>query len=252
MINIGVSASHLYPDENRDIFKKKTLCYIEKDMAEYLTIEGVLPTVIPSLSTTKLLPLLEQMDGFILQGGVDISPKTYGEDYLDEKRWPGDMLQDRHDLTILDYAFQQAKPVFGICRGFQLINVYFGGCLYQDITTQKKTDLVHRDPQVYDSNYHEVKFVPGGLLGSLYKNNVPFRVNSVHHQGIKELAKDLTVEAISPQDNLIEAFIYTKLKERFILGVQWHPEFSPTLGKQLISPQPLFDLFLQAIQQRQS
>ena len=248
MIQIGVSAFFLYPDPKRSVFSHKTIACLENDMAKYLYRPDVLPVLIPDLDDKSLETFLSQMDGFVLQGGVDIAPETYGHEPLDKKKWPGDAYRDKYELKILDFAFKNNKPVFGICRGCQLINVYFGGTLFQDLATETGSSH-HRDAEKYDRIHHPITFSPGGLLDGLYKNRKNSEVNSVHHQGIQDLGKDLNIEAVSP-DNLVEAVSHKKRASHFVLGVQWHPEFTPTLQNKLIPADPLYDLFLTEVARR--
>lgn len=250
MIKIGVSACFLYPDRNRPYFSPKTLCYFENDLANYLYREDVLPVLIPDLKGEALEHILRQMDGFVLQGGSDLSPKTYGEDHLDKNKWPGDELRDIYELKIANFAFTNAKPILGICRGAQLLNVYFGGTLYQDLATQYEDSLQHRDAEKYDGNHHTIDFSPGKILSKLYENQNIMFVNSVHHQGIKKLGKNLIVEAISPQDKIIEAFSYAKMQERFVLAVQWHPEFSHTIKDKVVPAEPIYDYFIKNVREK--
>ncbi len=243
MIKIGVSSCFMYPDENRVIFGPKTLCYLERDMARYLFRKDVLPILIPDLEDDDLNTLLEQMDGFVFQGGTDLAPETYGETPIG--RWKGDPRRDQYEMKLLDYAIQNNKPVFGICRGFQLMNAYFGGTLYQDITTQHEEALQHRDAAAYDQLNHQIEFVPDKLLDHLFKNQQgSMTVNTVHHQAVKELGKDLEVLAVCPDDGIIEAFHWTKAPEGKVLGVQWHPEFSANSQTKLIDEKVIYNNFL--------
>jgi hypothetical protein len=127
-------------------------------------------------------------------------------------------------------AFRAAgKPVFGICRGLQLINVAHGGTLYQDISTQKPGARRHRDAAAYDLNFHEVDILPRTRLAQLLPPG-RHKVNSVHHQGVKDLAPGFVVEAVSPDDGVIEAIRHTG--DAWVAAVQWHPEFHrPELGR---------------------
>lgn len=252
MITIGVSSCFLYPDPNRPYFAPKTLCYLENDMAKYLARKDAMPILVPDLDKDELFPFLDTLDGFVFQGGSDVSPSSYNEDFLDKEKWPGDPTRDQYELKMLDYAFQRSKPVLGICRGFQVVNTYFNGTLYQDIQTQVKDALKHRDADLYDRLSHEIQFVPGKTLDKIYSQEKKRLVNTVHHQGIKELGNDLVVEAISPKDKLIEAFSYKDLDDKFILGVQWHPEFFHTIEDKLIPADPLYDFFLERIRAAKS
>lgn len=239
MLKIGVSACFMYPDVNRKVFGPKTLSYIENDMFAYLSSEGVMPILIPNLETGLPRQYLENIDGIVLQGGSDLSPQTYNEAYLDQGRWPGDRLRDVYEFKIMDWAVKSKIPVLGICRGAQLINAYFGGTLYQDIETQLPNSLSHRDALVYDRVKHKVELSSNGLLHKAYQQK-EIHVNSVHHQGIKELGDGLLVEAVSPPDKIIEAIRHEELP---ILGVQWHPEFHHTIKEQLSDPQKILDIF---------
>ncbi len=248
-IRIGVSAFFFYPDPSRPHFGKKTIACLENDMARYLTRPGVTPILIADLEGKALQQTLSGMDGFVLQGGSDVCPETYKTPYLDKKRWPGDPFRDFYEMRILDHAVKTGKPLLGICRGFQLINVYFGGTLYQDLKTEKNGTFQHRDADLYDQRHHSIVFPPG-LLQKIYGKKSSQRVNSVHHQGVKELGKHLHVEALCPEDGLVEAVSYHDLKKRFILGVQWHPEFSHTLKSRVLDSKPLYDYFLKEVRRR--
>ncbi len=246
MIYLGVSSCFMYPDPQRTVFGHKTLAYLEQDMARYLAQKDVMPVLIPDLPEDKLMPFLGEMDGFVFQGGADIASKTYHEEAIENGRWPGDPHRDQYELKLMDYAFKKKKPVLAICRGFQLANVYFGGTLYQDLKLVTNTPVEHRNAELYDKISHQVVCTPESLLKTIYQKN-ELTVNSVHHQGVKTLGKDLIVDAHSPEDKLIEAFHYKNLDDHYVVGVQWHPEFSHTLGEKLASPTPLYDHFLKAV-----
>lgn len=241
MIKIGISACFIYPDKERIVFGPKSLTYIENDMANYLTKKGVLPVLIPDVKTDLIMDILSEMDGFVFQGGVDLAPETYGEKPIG--KWKGDAYRDQYELKIMDYAIKNSKPVYAICRGMQLMNVYFGGTLYQDTVTQNLDAEDHRSAELYDTIKHPIEFVEGTFLDKLYSGVENPNVNTVHHQAVKDLGNDLEVYATSA-DGLIEAFGYTKEPEGKVFGVQWHPEFSPTLGAAVIDEELLYEAFL--------
>lgn len=246
MIYIGVSSCFMYPDPTRTVFGHKTLAYLEQDMARFLSQKGVMPILIPDLPENELIPFLSEMDGFVFQGGADIAPQTYKEGPIDNGRWPGDPYRDQYELKIMDYAFKNNQPILAICRGFQLANVYFGGTLYQDLKMITETKVEHRNAELYDKIHHSVTCPDQSLLKVIYGTD-QLMVNSVHHQGVKILGQDLIVDALSSDDHLIEAFHYKDLTNHYLVGVQWHPEFSHTLADKLCDPAPLYQHFLSAV-----
>lgn len=244
MRKIGISSCFMYPDKQRNVFGPKSLNYLENDMARYITRKGILPVLIPDVKKDFLDDILSEMDGFVFQGGTDLAPETYGETPVGP--WKGDAYRDRYELYMLDFAMKNSKPVFGICRGMQLMNVYFGGSLYQDIATQTTGKDIHRSAERYDTIKHRIEFVPGTYLDTLYRDIPEPYVNTVHHQAVKDLGKNLEIYATS-RDGLIEAFGYKKAPEGKVLGVQWHPEFTHTLRGELISEDTLYNAFLEHV-----
>ena len=190
MLTIGLSPAFMPPDDSRAVFGKKTLTYMESDMAKYVSDMGAIPILLPDLSRETLRSMMKNLDGLVLQGGTDISPETYKESGIENNRWPGDKYRDEVELRILDIAFELKLPVLGICRGFQLINVYLGGSLYQDLETQISPKIEHRNADKYDRIHHPVLIEKDSLLRGLYDDE-SIEVNTVHHQGIKDLGKGL-------------------------------------------------------------
>tara|TARA_B100000925_G_scaffold217149_1_gene166140 strand:+ start:340 stop:1101 length:762 start_codon:yes stop_codon:yes gene_type:complete len=247
MLTIGLSPAFMPPDDSRAVFGKKTLTYMESDMAKYVSDMGAIPVLLPDFSKETLRSIMKNLDGLVLQGGTDISPKTYKESGIENNRWPGDKYRDEVELRILDIAFELKLPVLGICRGFQLINVYLGGSLYQDLETQVSPKTEHRNADKYDRIHHPVLIEKDSLLSGLYDDE-SIEVNTVHHQGIKDLGKDLIKEATCSEAKVIEAFKLDS-KDHFVYGVQWHPEFFHTINDKLNSHQPLTDFFLKKVKE---
>ena len=247
-LKIGISACFLHPDPSRTVFAKKTLQYIEQSMAHWVMSTGALPVMIPSPAGDSVQgePHFEDyaqwLDGLVLHGGADVWPGSYGETPLEE-RWSGDRLRDEYEQALVKAFVAAGKPVFGVCRGLQLINVAFGGTLYQDIGTQRPDSLVHRDADRYDHNFHQLEIVPETRLQGLLAGAQSCKFNSIHHQGIKQLAEGFVVEARCPDDGMIEAIRHTG--PSYIAAVQWHPEFH---RKELdtLDDTPLLNDFLEA------
>jgi len=241
MIKIGISACFMYPDSTRLAFSPKSLTYMENSMVNFLTRKGIMPVLIPDVAEEFLIDILSELDAIVMHGGVDLAPQTYGETPIGI--WEGDAYRDAYELKILDFAVKHSKPVFGICRGFQLMNAYFGGTLYQDIPTQLPNIKPHYEATLYEELIHPIKFVEGSFLDELYANETNPQVNSIHHQAAKDLGKDLEIYAYS-DDGLIEAFGYTKEPPGKIMAVQWHPEFSLDDNSKIINPDLLLNNFL--------
>ncbi len=242
MIKIGVSACFFHPDLSRTTFGPKTLSYLENDMAAYIARPGVMPVLIPELPKEEKLAIISEMSGLLLQGGADLAPESYGEKPIG--KWLGDRIRDEYELELMDLFLKAGKPVFGICRGFQVMNTYYGGTLFQDIELQRPNSLVHRDAIEYDKVHHGVRFEEGGFFEGLYADAENLMVNSVHHQGVKHMGKGLLPEAFCAEDGILEAFILEDEKPGKVMGVQWHPEFFHTLGHKLIDPYPQIDTFI--------
>ncbi len=208
----------------------RTLHYLEQSVAHWVFSRDVLPVMVPAVdrqslvrrSEVSLKGYAEALDGLLLQGGNDIAPESYGETPLSPE-WAGDRVRDRYEIELLESFMQAGKPVLGICRGCQLINVAFGGTLYQDIATQRPDAGRHLDAAMYAHQFHEIELVEGSRLSALYAGVRRASVNSIHHQAIKDLAPTLTMEARSVPDGIVEAVRWTG--PGHVFGMQWHPEF---------------------------
>lgn len=247
-LKIGFSACFSHPDSERAIHKGKTLLYLEESIAHWLMSQRALPFLIPSVAgAISVTDLVDEFDALILQGGADVSPTSYREEPM-RPEWSGDSKRDRYEITLFKEMLKHGKPILGICRGVQLLNVALGGTLFQDIATQHQTSVTHRCAKAYDQLYHNIYLEPGGLMEKIYGKS-PQKVNSVHHQAIKDLAPGLAVEARSADDHLIEAVRYIS-DDIFVFGVQWHPEYQDPKDKSLLDPAPLLAHFLEQAERR--
>lgn len=254
-LKIGVSARLLYPDPRRTFLPTKTLQYMEQSAANWVMSGEVLAFMIPEMSlssphlpkTLKIKHYVDTLDGLCLQGGADMSPKSYGETPINPI-WSGDEIRDAYEIELFHEFVTQGKPVFGICRGHQVINVALGGSLYQDIATQCPDKGSHRDDEKYENHFHEMRILPNTWLSRIYPEVQSARINTIHHQAIKALGEGLVVEAMSEPDGIVEAIRWEG--HSFVVGVQWHPEFIDPKDPSLIDSGPLLREFLAACEHR--
>lgn len=212
LARIGISPRLFHPEPGARGVRTKLLDYLEHSVADWLVARGALAFLIPLNSRVR--DYVAALDGVVLQGGADISPLAYGEQPL-KPEWAGDPVRDGFEIELVQACVEAGRPVLGICRGAQLINVALGGSLHQDVPAHRTED--------YDAHAHDVRLEPGSGLARLYGEAGPRRVVSIHHQAIKRLGRDLEVEARSVDDGVVEA-IRMKGKS-YACAVQWHPEF---------------------------
>lgn len=200
---------------------------------------GGLPVMLPLTDDRSLIyRLVSVCDGFLFTGGQDVSPELYGEE---KTIHCGECSpeRDRMEMALLEEVLREDKPLLGICRGIQFLNAALGGTLYQDIPAQVKTETEHHQTPPYDIPVHEVRIKEDTVLYDLLMTP-RLKVNSYHHQAIKELSSQLRVTAVS-DDGLIEG-VYMPGK-KFVWAVQWHPEFSYQTDK---NSRKIFGAFVNA------
>ena len=214
------------PTDHKQIGAHPFLAVGEKYVRAVVEGAGCLPLLVPTLD--PVLPLrdvLAGLDGLLLTGAVsNIEPHHYS----DESSYEGNLLDPRRDATnlpLIPLAIEMGVPVLAICRGFQEVNVAFGGTLYQKVHEQPGF-MDHRENKddPLDVQYgpaHDIALVPGGVLAGL-AGDTRATVNSLHGQGVRRLGEGVVVEAQAP-DGLVEAFRHDG--PAFMLAVQWHPEW---------------------------
>jgi putative glutamine amidotransferase len=182
---------------------------------------GGLPLLIPpTLTDAMLRDVYQSLHGLLLVGGVDIDPALYGE-APHPKLGRQDPLRDHIELEVTRWALLDRLPLFGVCRGIQILNVASGGSLYQDVAEQVAGALEHANGALpRDAITHSVRVTPGSRLHAILRE-AEVGVNSLHHQAVKRVAPGFTVTGESP-DGLVEAM--ERADQRFCLAVQWHPE----------------------------
>ncbi|MBA2440986.1 MAG: gamma-glutamyl-gamma-aminobutyrate hydrolase family protein [Rubrobacter sp.] len=223
---IGVTATLKEDTESTATRPLGTFVRADLDYVSGVEQAGGIPVVLPPVAgdpEAAAGAMLSGLDGLLLSGGSDLHPGYYGEEPL-----PGlDATlseRDAFETVLLEHALRRGMPVFGICRGLQLINVALGGTLYQDLPSQAEGELLdHRQTTPKWVPKHEVEFVPGSTVGEI-TGHARIKVNSYHHQAIKDLAPGLTATARAG-DGVVEAVEARELSsERWLLGVQWHAE----------------------------
>ncbi len=186
-------------------------------------IAGGTPLIIPfNVPVEEGKKILEKLDGLLIPGGIDVSPRLYGEEPIKEVT-KSVYQQDVFEIELIREAYRLNKPILAICRGIQVLNVAFGGTLYQDIHAQNAATFCHsqnsQDPQMRGEKTQTVSISPDSVLYKIYGTETAY-VNSFHHQAVKDLAKPLIATAHS-MDHIIEA---CETIDGRVLGVQWHPE----------------------------
>ena len=249
-LHIGVSARIFHPEPGARGLLSKNLQYLEESIAQWVMSRDVLVFMIPTVNTNgmfhpsniTLRHYARHLDGLVLQGGADVAPQTYSE-VPTRPEWNGDRARDVYELELLHEFVDAGKPVLGVCRGCQLINVAFGGTLFQDVATNVPEALAHVH-DIYDAHRHAIRFPSGSSLGKMFADVERPIVNSIHHQAVKELGRDIRVEAYSEPDGIVEAIRYERAD--FVMGLQWHPEFHRAGGTELLDCTPVLDEFLRA------
>ena len=189
------------------------------DYLEGIKAAGGVPVVLPiEMSEADADRIVETFDGFLFTGGQDVAPELYGTKDATGTIIPSPE-RDKLETLLLSKVLQADKAILGICRGLQFINAFLGGTLWQDLPSQHPSDIVHRQGKLYGNPTHKVS-LSGDLQTLLGKDTL--EVNTLHHQAIKDLGRDLIPMAESP-DGLIEAV--KMVGKRFVCAVQWHPEY---------------------------
>jgi putative glutamine amidotransferase len=219
---IGITAS-LKGDAD-SIAQRTTLDSSWKVNPDYIASvaqAGGLPVVLPPI-VEAVEEMVQSIDGLLLSGGSDLDPSYYGEEALPEV--DGTLPErDIFEMTLLGHALERGMPVFGICRGLQVLNVALGGTLHQDLPSQLSDGPIAHRQQIPKWRWtHEVDVDEDSNLARIIEAT-KLRVNSLHHQAIKDLADPL-IPVAHATDGVIEAMESRDLSRHWLVGVQWHPE----------------------------
>lgn len=169
-------------------------------------------------STENVKEVVDMLDGLVVPGGADVEPTLYGEERLPECG-TSMLSDDEYDIALIKETIKQGKPILAICRGMQIMNVIFGGTLYQDIPSQYGKELFHSMHPGGIENFHIVNLEPDSHLAKILGSD-EVRTNSSHHQAVKDLAEGFRIVGRAP-DGIPEAM---ENEDGSILCVQWHPE----------------------------
>lgn len=223
---IGITAD-LIESENKGLsrqvgaktsFHKEPAHHLYDSYLQAVSLAGGVPLMIQSYK--MFYPkILDLFDGLILSGGGDIKAEYYGEKQKFKREFVFEQRID-FELRLLKECMKKKKPILAICMGMQLVNVFFKGTLYQDLSKETRGSMLHKKDKKGYAHKHIVKIFKGTLLGKIWKKR-KVKVNTFHHQAVKKLGKGLKVSARS-KDSLIEAVEARDYP--FLLGVQWHPE----------------------------
>lgn len=231
---IGITAGYDYD---------KGSTYIKKGYIEGINRAGGLAVLLPATPDKELvLSMIQQFDGFLLSGGGDIDAENFSEANLP---FNGELspYRDSMEIIITKESIKQNKPIFGVCRGIQIMNVAMGGSIYQDIYSQisDRQLLMHIQDAPKWYPVHSVHIERNSKLKEWFKQK-QIRVNSFHHQAVRNVAQGFKVTARAG-DGIIEAIEY--IGHKFAIGVQWHPELMWQRDERFFI---LFEQFVNAVQ----
>jgi putative glutamine amidotransferase len=232
---IGILANVLIEEGGR--FPGMTRAAVSHDYVQAIIRGGGIPLLLPVISDEEdIRGQIEQLDGLLLSGGYDISPLQYGEEPHQEIDATFPEI-DYHHIMSARIAAELEKPILGICRGLQVINVAFGGTLYQDLSQFSNTCLRHFQKGQRHVPSHSVEIIKDTVLSRILGQDSVV-TNSFHHQSAKDIAPGFTVNA-KAKDGIIEGI--EKIDGVFIVGVQWHPEMMADKSPEML---PLFREFI--------
>lgn len=222
----------------------KDRLYTSRGYVEGVNHAGGLAAIMPLANGPGMFDeVLDRFDAFVLSGGADIDARYYGEENLNSN---GEIspFRDEFELKLAKAVIECGKPVLAICRGVQVLNAALGGTLYQDIHSQLKDRALLKHWQEAPDWYpvHNARLERDSRLGGCFTKNI-IKVNSYHHQAVKNTGKGLKVTAVS-SDGIIEALEHET--HRFAVGVQWHPEL---MWKEDREQFRLFEAFVKAAEQ---
>lgn len=192
---------------------------VPKAISDLLKDANAVPMILPLSSPDIAKDYIDKIDALILAGGSDVDPLLYDEEPK-EKIGPTNPKRDAFEIALIREAWRQKKPILGICRGLQLLNVYFGGSLFQDLSYNPNVTVQHVQETPWKFPTHSITLEPGSFLGNILGPTQ--KINSYHHQAIKDLA-DVFKPIAWSADGIIEGIESVDASQK-VIGIQWHPE----------------------------
>ena len=230
----------------------ETMFTADQTQIHYIeTIEksGGIPITLPVLQTFNVEIIkhqVEVIDGLLIQGGLDVDPSLYHEERKEETG-DTDLQTDKFIIEAIKQAAARKIPILGICRGLQILNVAYGGNLYQDLKYAELDSDSHKQPYNETQSYkHTINVSKNTILSKMFPNKDILYVNSFHHQAIKDLAPNFIVDAKS-DDGIIEA-IHLDSSDQWIFAVQFHPEQNMRYNNDF---KPIFTEFIEQARKSQ-
>lgn len=220
---IGITTYYTY--DKREGFEGYTYILVSACYVNAIVQAGGIPFLLPlcELDKNTIQEQVAHLDGILISGGHDVHPKLWGGE-AEKNLTETCALRDSFEYALIETACTVKKPLFGICRGAQILNVFFGGTLYQDIFTETDARLLHVQKTHYDETVHKVNIISDSYTHTILGDEV--WVNSFHHMAVKDLAPRFRCTGRA-SDGIIEAFESVDITDEgghFILGTQWHPE----------------------------
>lgn len=236
---VGISGYHLKRGENHLLhFHINTS---PKPVTDVFKQAGTVPFILPLSDPSEAKAYIDRIDALVLTGGADVNPMLYGEEPVAEIGTI-DPERDAFELALIKEAWAQKKPIFGICRGLQLLNIAFKGSLYQDLSYYKDLEVNHIQETPWEYPTHSIKLDEDSWLGEALGTEQI--INSYHHQAVKELA-DVFQPVAWSKDGLIEAFESVNPEQK-VIAFQWHPEI---LVDVVPESQNIFNTFVDLIKE---
>ncbi|BBF43595.1 para-aminobenzoate synthase, amidotransferase component [Lachnospiraceae bacterium KM106-2] len=231
--NLLIMEGGMFPGLERD--------YVNRDYGESISLAGAVPVVLTVQEEDEAIRAqLERVDAIVLSGGYDITTQLYGEEPMWEQGFVYPKV-DQFYMKTIKIARKLGKPILGICKGIQAVNVALGGSLYQDINRQVQGSMKHSQSSPRQYGTHRIKIEKDSFLGECLAEEV--LVNSFHHQSVKQLGAGLRITARA-SDGVIEGIESTE--GSFVTAVQWHPEMMASHGdKEMIG---LFKHFVEKVE----